>query len=299
MYLKVKKIKYEDWTLNLKFGTYLLTLLGLFLIFSCKNTEVDQENIVARVNDKYLSREDLKRNIPQYIKGNDSIEFVKNYISKWAKKNLMLKKAYINLSDEEIFDLEQQVEDYKNTLLVHRYEQKLISQKSDTSVSNSEIEEYYNANMLEFKLDKTIIKSIYIKIKKVNNNYTKIKNLTWSDDEDKKNSLEELCTMNADTFFLQNDWFELQHLNSLLPSPIQDLESFIKYSKVYETQDSLYKYLLNIKELKTKNEIAPLSFISGQLKSLIQNRKKILLIKETENNLYEDAVRTKNFETYK
>lgn len=275
--------------------------LVVFLLFiiACKQTEIDKENLVARVNDKYLYKADLLREIPQYIKGNDSIEYVKNYISKWAKKNLMLKKAYINLSDDELYELDQQIEDYKNTLIVHRYEQKLISQKSDTSVSNSELESYYNEHMNEFKLDKIIIKSIFVKLKKDNQNYTKIKNLTWSDDEEKKIDLEELCTNNADTFFFQNDWIEFSYVNSLLPSPIQDLESFVKYSKIYETQDSLYKYLLNIKEFKTKNEIAPLSFITGQLKSLIQNKKKILLIKETENNLYENAVSSKNFETYK
>ncbi|OFX60131.1 MAG: hypothetical protein A2046_10715 [Bacteroidetes bacterium GWA2_30_7] len=295
--MTVKDLKFETW--NLSLGTYILIFLSLFFIFSCKNSEVEKENLVARINDIYLYKNELQKEIPQYIKGNDSVEYVKNYISKWAKKNLMLKKAYINLSDDELSELEQQVEDYKNTLLVHRYEQKLISQKSDTSVSNSELEEYYKDNMLEFKLDKIIIKAFYIKIKKDNQIYNKIKNLSWSDDEDKKIKLEELCTNNADTFFFQNDWLEFTYVNSLLPSPIQDLETFIKYSKFYETQDSLYQYLLNIKEIKTKNEIAPLSFISGQIKSLIQNRKKILLIKETENNLYEDAVRTKNFETFK
>lgn len=295
--MTVKYLKFETW--HVRFGAFILTLLSLFLIFSCKNSEVDQENIVARVNDKYLSREELKRNIPQYIKGSDSIEFVKNYISKWAKKNLMLKKAYINLSDDELLELENQIEDYKNILIVHQYEQKLISQKSDTSVSNVELESYYNEHMNEFKLDKIIVKSIFIKLKKENKNYLKIKNLTWSAEEEKKMNLEELCLNHADTFFFHSEWIELSYINTLLPSPIQDLESFIKYYKFYETQDSSYRYLINIKEFKTKNEIAPLSFILGQLKSLIQNRKKILLIKETENNLYEDAVRTKNFETYK
>lgn len=81
-----------------------LTIL-IFLIFftiACKeNKNANKDYPVARVFDKYLYFSELMKVIPDKIPANDSIQIAKEYIDKWIKKQLLLRKAEIILSDEE------------------------------------------------------------------------------------------------------------------------------------------------------------------------------------------------------
>lgn len=277
---------------------FFLVVLVSWVLFSCKNKEIDKSKIVARVYDEYLSIDELKKSIPSYLSNEDSLAFVKNYINKWAIKNLMLKKAEFNISDEEVKAIDEQIEDFRKTLLIFKYEQMLISSKSDTNVSKIELDEYYNQHMPEFKLDETIVKCNFVRTDLNNKAYNKIKNLLWANKEEDKEKLEDLCYNEADTFFLADKWFNLKYINSLFPSVILNEESVFKYSKLYEAQDSIFKYIIYFTDYRLKKDQAPLSYIEPQLRSLIKNKKKLLLIKEVENNLFQSVINSGDFETY-
>ena len=71
----------------------------------------------------------------------------------------------INIDDNSD-ELENKIINYKNSLLVYEYQQKLIDQNFDTSVNLEEIINYYDININEFKLDQDIFKGRYIIIDK-------------------------------------------------------------------------------------------------------------------------------------
>ena len=63
---------------------------------------------------------------------------------------------------EEDKNVEQQIEDYKTSLLVYKYEENYINQKLDTVISYEEIETYYNSYSINFILNNKINCSIYL-----------------------------------------------------------------------------------------------------------------------------------------
>ena len=75
----------------------------------------------------------------------------KDFIEKWVRNQLLLNKAEINLTDEEK-NVEQQIENYRSSLLIYAYEQSYLRQNLDTVVTDKEIEDYYKENQSNFIL---------------------------------------------------------------------------------------------------------------------------------------------------
>ena len=56
---------------------------------------------LARVGEKYLYTSDVQDIFPNNLPENDSILILNNFVDKWIKKQLLLQKAELNLSDEQ------------------------------------------------------------------------------------------------------------------------------------------------------------------------------------------------------
>ena len=124
-----------------------------------------KEKAIARVNDKYLYQEDLVDVVPAGTAANDSIEITAAYINNWVRQELLLKQAEDNL-EESNRDFTDQIEQYRNSLIIYAYESELVNQKLDTVVPSSEIEEYYQENQSNFHLRENIVLASYVIINK-------------------------------------------------------------------------------------------------------------------------------------
>src|SRR5690554_3936474 len=120
-----------------------LLWLVVLLWPGCKtgNGAADQEPLVS-VGSEVLSREELRAAVPEQLSPQDSMAIAEDYISRWIRNQLMLRQAEINLSPEEK-DVEKLLDEYRTSLLVHLYQQKMLEQKHSPLVTSREIEEYY------------------------------------------------------------------------------------------------------------------------------------------------------------
>ena len=76
-----------------------------------------------------------------------------------------------------------------------------------------------------------------------------------------------------------------------IPIHLTNGNAFLKANKHIEVSDSLYCYLLNIKEYLPKGEVAPYEYASPQIIEMLINLRKIDFLKKFEEDLYNDAVR--------
>jgi len=79
---------------------------------------------------------------------------------------------------------------------------------------------------------------------------------------------------------------------------INNQEQYLRYNNFIETQDSLFYYLVNIKDCRLKSTVAPLNYVSDNIRYIILNKRKIEFIKELENDSYNDALNRNSFEIY-
>ncbi len=150
--------------------TYLPILLVALLsgIFSCnvikKNNDSDKKRI-ARAFDAYLYITDIDGIVPKGSKPADSIKIVNDYITRWMQQQVIVHQATNNLDPKQV-DFSRQIEDYKNSLIIYEYEKELVKEKLDTTISENEINDYYDKNKKDFQLKNDIVKIIYVKVGK-------------------------------------------------------------------------------------------------------------------------------------
>ena len=102
------------------------TLLILLSLLSCQRQK-QVEQPIAQVFESKLYRSEIKEFVPNNISQEDSAIMAQNYIRNWITQKLLLHKAIENLSGEES-KIQKQVEDYRASLLIYNYKQKLIDQ---------------------------------------------------------------------------------------------------------------------------------------------------------------------------
>ena len=276
----------------------------LFLMFcvfaSCEYFQVEEKEsttseIVAIVNTEKLFREDLVNVVPNNTSKEDSIVLVKGFINDWAVKQLLLSNAESNSSLEEVTEINSLVKDYKESLLINSYKERLINQQLDTVISENEIEDFYANNKENFKLNEELIKVKYLHF---DNNIINKKEFIKLFQSDKIEDLEALEKQQLSFKYYQfNDsiWTQLDKV--LLKLPFSK-ENLLNKTKFLQKQDSLGLYLVAIKDVLIRNDTAPLSYIEPTVKQMILHRRKIELIRDIEKILVKDATKNNNFKIY-
>jgi hypothetical protein len=258
-----------------------------------------KEKAIARVNDKYLYAEDLINVVPAGTAANDSIEITAAYINNWVRQELLLKQAEDNL-EETNRDFTDQIEQYRNSLIIYAYESELVKQKLDTIVPLSEIEEYYQKNQSNFHLRENIVLASYVIINKNSPVANKVKSLLTSSRDADKEKLQTLCQEN-NVDFLINDgtWMSFADLARKIPITVDDQEEFLSKNKFFEVKDSTTMYYVAISSYKSKESISPLNFETENIRTILLNKRKATLLQRMEDDLISDAVKHKKYEIFK
>lgn len=274
----------------------------LALLFSglcaCNSKKSADDKPVAKVDEKLLYLSEIKDIIPNGTNKEDSILIAGNYIHQWVKKQLIISKAELNLSEEDK-DVSKMVEDYRTSLIIHNYQQQLIEQKLDTAVSPFEIDLYYKDYSANFTLNRNIIKALFIKVPNPVPNLERVQALYKSKNEDDWTELENYCFQNATKFDNFNgQWIYAQGLFDQLPIHIKNEEDFLKNTTHLESDDSIYHYFVKIQQFELKNNLAPLDFVREDIRKIIINKRKIQFIKNLEESIYHDAESKNKFKIY-
>ena len=283
--------------------TILPLLLGglIWLGGTLSCTQLDtrtREKSLARVFEKNLYPSDIRDIFPSNISPEDSLVILQNYLDKWVKKQLILHKAELNLTEEQK-DVRQQIEEYRSSLLIYKYEQNLILQKLDTLISDSEIEAYYTENPSNFNLDRHIVKALFIQLPLDAPDLWRVRQWYRSDREEDFKELESYCFQYGVKYDYFDDlWIPFTTITRALPNEIRNPDSFLRWNRYIEQQDSAYRYMVRLREHSLAGTVAPLPYVDQKIRSIILNKRKVEFIRDLENNIYKDALNKGSFTIY-
>ncbi len=277
----------------------LIVLVLVLLFVQCSGVKKKQgQEPVARVFDKYLYPSDFRDIVPSNISRADSVIVVRDFIDKWIKQQLLLYKAEMNLTEEEK-NVDKQIENYRTSLLIYKYEQSLIKQKLDTLVTPDEIRNYYNENSSNFVLNDNLVKALFVQVPRTSPEIWKARRWYRSENEEDIKNLENYCYQYATKYDYFNDsWIYFSEIEKILPIKIDYPEQYLKYRKYIEIKDSTFYYFVNIKEYRLVGTVSPLEVVRENIRNIIFNKRKISLIKELESEIYNDALNRNNFTIY-
>ena len=261
----------------------------ILLLSSCFSN--NEGRIIASVNEKDLMLEEVLEEMPIQIE--DSSFFVERYMNDWIRKQLMIYHAEINLSSA-IQNYEKQIKEYRASLLIYAYQQELINQNFDTSISLKHVTDYYNQYKDEFKLSKNIFKGRFIV---VDRSAPKLINLNKWYKSNKESSLEDLndyCQQFAKEYYLEDDsWQYFSIFNQKLPKYIVEESYFLENTKGVVFEDDNLRYYVFIKDYLINGSISPLEMEQEKIKNVLLNKNKIEYLKQLEDELYQNGLALK------
>ena len=272
-------------------------ILITILLSSCNElTSIKNDKLVSRVGENYL----YESEIPDFSLYEDSLIRKKVFIDSWAREKILFDLSLVNLDQKSIINLDELIERYKRDLYINSYKDILINSMVDSIISDSEIDEYYDKNLNKFKLNEDLIKYRFVKIPLDNINLNKIRNglIRYSPfDMELIDSLSfQLASynLNDSLWITKRDFFnQVDFVN------YENQKKYIKKGQLISKRDSMYVNLLFIDDILQANSVAPRSYLTDRIKSTIYNNRKILLIKELNKEIINDAIKSKKYELYK
>lgn len=275
-----------------------LALFLTFALLSCFNKGNKEQKPLAVVYEKFLYKSDITDIFPKGISKKDSIKMLNAYVDQWLRHNLMLRLSEEKLNEEQK-NVTKQLEDYRSSLLIFKYEQEYINLKLDTAVTSEEIHSFYSSNISNFTLNETLIKALFIKVRKDTPYSLKIKELYKSYRDDDLKALDNIAYQVADKYdFFGDKWLEFSVLQRLFPYPIENPEEYLGNRRSIEMEDGDFLYLINIRDVKFKGQTSPIEYEYANIKSVILNKRKQNLINDLENRIYNDALDHKKFQVF-
>ena len=272
-------------------------ILITILLSSCNElTSIKNDKLVSRVGENYL----YESEIPDFSLYEDSLIRKKVFIDSWAREKILFDLSLVNLDQKSIINLDELIERYKRDLYINSYKDILINSMVDSIISDSEIDEYYDENLNKFKLNEDLIKFRFVKIPLDNINLNKIRNglIRYSSfDMELIDSLSfQLASynLNDSLWITKRDFFnQVDFVN------YENQKKYVKKGQLISKRDSMYVNLLFIDDILQANSLAPRSYLTDRIKSTIYNNRKILLIKELNKEIINDAIKSKKYELYK
>ena len=268
----------------------------IVLTFSCVPNARKGDRTVAKVGDKYLYFSEMSAIFPKGCSKDDSLQLAKLYIDNWIKIRLLLQKAELNLSKEQL-DISKEIETYRTSLLIYKYEEQLLQEKLDTVLLDSEIKKYYEANIANFLSDEYAVRAIYIKLPENSPVLWNVRRWLMSERENDMQDLMDYCRKYAVQFdFFDDEWMQWAKID--LPQK-EAATKQLSYNDLIQQQEGEFIYLVRVKEKRVPGDTAPLVFVKDKVKSIIINKRKLQFISELEQNIYNDALSKNQFEIYK
>ncbi|MDR1582220.1 MAG: hypothetical protein LBS55_03010 [Prevotellaceae bacterium] len=264
-------------------------LIALQFLFSCETKRQHDEVPIVEVGLKKLYLSEIKDYL-QNLSPEDSLTILTDYVNRWAKKQAVLLYAENSLSKDEK-NLTEQIDDYRTSLLTHKYEQAYIRAKMDTNINYSEIEQFYKDHPDNFQLPGMLVKVLYIKVSNNFKNIYRIRQLYRSNREKDIEELEKISVMEAEIYSTFNDrWVDLNEIVDFLPGTNASYENRVIRMRAIEDSDENYTYFIKVNDISMKGSVAPLEHVMSDIKEIILNSRKTNLIRQLENTIFTEAM---------
>ncbi len=276
------------------------SLITIFLVLMFSNCQPPKDDeAIARVNKKFLYKNDLEGLIPEKTNPDDSLSFVMNFINKWAKEQLLIDKALINLSEEKQNEFQKLIDQYKRDLYINAYIEQIIKRELDTIVTNNQMISYYNENKNSFRANSTLSRIRYILLPKNHTKFELIKQKFGNYNLKDKDFWETHKMQFKASALNDSIWIDMNQIFTKLPfiTP-ENKNDYLISGNFFQYADSLDVYLVKVNQVIPTNSVSPFEFIKPTLKEVIINTRQRELIKKFEKDITDDAIKSKKYEIY-
>ena len=276
-----------------------ISLIFTLCFYTCQGKKTENKgDVIVSVYGKKLYKTDLENIVYEGISYNDSVVRAKFYIDKWVHNQLLIHQAENNLTAEQL-DFSKRLEEYRNSLVINKYETELINQNLDTEVTEDQIYEYYRNNTSEFIMNRDIVQLASVTIPNESNKKWVFTKLFRDYDSLMVDSLTSLANQYALSYdFNIKEWYDFEEIIDIYNLKLKDNKSFLNEKNFFIVNDDEMYTIVKICDYRLIGDKSPCEMETDKIKYIILSNRKKELLENLYDDLYSKAIQDKAFEVY-
>lgn len=275
---------------------WLIVLLLTVVAFSCRTEQADERKVIAKTKTQVLYKDDVLDALPISLSPEDSITFVKSFVENWLHFTLLYEVADNNVSDNDS-SLAKRVDLFRKELYINAYEQMFLQQKLDTLIPQKEIDEYYELHKNEYLLEHSVVKPIFIVFPLTKEReIAEVEKLFFPKKEIDLDALKDFCFQHCQKFSFANQWVDLNALKQELPFEVRN-EAF-PVGKSLKFEDTANVFFVKIEEQRGAGNRMPIELAHDKIAKTILQSRKVEMLKNMREKVFQDATRKKQYEVF-
>lgn len=278
-----------------KYSVFIAPLLFILTFGACDwlpNRSAD--SVLASVGKRQLVQSQIEDLVPPNASTEDSINTVQLYMERWIREAVVLNEAEASVSED--LDIERLVEDYRSSLIKHNYEKVLVETFLDSTIQESELRKYYEADKDQYRLANTIVKGQVAIVGLKDDDVAEVRSIMTGNDGLDYEALMELMGNKQTPSSLDTNWVDVDRILELLPAGTLSATSIKPVKR--EVNDDNYRYFIRIDEVLNKESEAPFAYAKDKIRRVLLHQRKSKLLKEKREEMYERELRNKNIKIY-
>lgn len=271
---------------NLLLRSVFLCLTSLVACTQGPQTPDSREEVLVSISNHNLTRADLQR-MMNSSPGNsiDSVRQARALIRSWINRSLLLEMAEKSVLNME--DIDRLVEDYRSELISDSFFAQYYAANGGEAVSADSISAYYNKNKERFRLERPIVKGIFVRVPAGNKKLKEIKRLIDSQRTDDIDRLEKLVYDPEIQYeYFRDRWIDSELLELHVPAITSDE---FQSKRNIELTDEEYVYLISLTDIRKAGEIMPEEFAEEPVRRAIEFEQRTLLERNLQRDLLKQA----------
>ena len=280
-----------------KASIYWLVLAGILLNGCAAYEKKAQSGAAVELNGNYLYRSVLD-SLTLGLSSEDSLRVTQQYIRQWAQDILVYDESqkWRVERGEWREGIEQMVEDYRRTLYVQAYEDRLADRRMSKTIMDSTVNSYYSQMPDRFQLDESIMKGMLLVVPADAPTINKLRQWMASNSLDK---IEKYVYQNASGYELFEDqWKTTTEVMRRMPVERNVFEAKLKAGNQIEIADSAKVYLLQVTDKRMRGEAMPIEYARPEIEKIVLNGRKVEFLRKERERLYNEAIQEGKIKFY-
>lgn len=259
-------------------------LVWALLLGACNEGPKVQGDTVARVGNRVLTSEQVARHIPSGLSVDDSATAMQRYVDQWVREQILVSQAETALPLEETA-FEDEINAYRNALLLHAFKERYVNERMDTEVDEEEALSFYEANQESFTLADYAVRVLFINAPETAN-LNAVREPFAALDSTGMLDIERWCVENGAIYGLDGaTWWSLSAFTKEVPMNFYRTEAQLSSRRLVEFDAEGRHYLVRFLEHALKDEVAPFAAVRDDVVEMILHRRKQQLLLAMEEQL--------------
>lgn len=279
---------------------YIYLVVFSLLLVACGDTTSTEEKkqdepILAKAHSQELYGSDLE-GIGAGLSAEDSLYQVKMYIEKWVQDKLLLQVAESNVSN--LSKIDRLVAEYRASLILNQYEQALVQERLDSSVTPQELADYYTKNKEQYQFGISWVRCHFVKVGRKMEGVKDLKKWFKSEEGMDFERIKLFCAENKTIHILNEDtWIRFDKLLAQIPESAIERRHREGRSVLDKTDDE-YQYLLRVFEYRDKSEATPLQEVTDEVRRIILHQRRAKILQDVRREIYQKGKKDGTFEIF-